>query len=371
MIAEPPKPDAETAATSVKIVAPDNLAPADWEAWVALQQATPSLASPYFRPEFTQAVAAVRDDVEIAVLSRDNRTVGFFPFQRGGFGAGKPVGGRLSDFHGVVSAPDLRIDAGEFLRACRLSHWDFDHLPTSQPLFISEESICEQSRYIDLTDGYEAWLENRMQSVPKDFKNLTRRIRKAEREVGPVRLELRTTDHAAFDTLLEWKSAQYSETGVFNVFQHDWTVNLLKRILEFSGEEFEGWLSSLYIEDSLVAVHMGFRSHDVLHYWFPAYSHEFAQCSPGLILLQEITRSAAELGIKRIDLGRGGERFKLSFGSDAVEVAEGSLEANSLGGNMRRGMRAAKSWIKGSHFAGAARVPARLIRPIREWMAFK
>jgi CelD/BcsL family acetyltransferase involved in cellulose biosynthesis len=48
-------------------------------AWRALQQADPALDSPLFHPEFTRAVAAVRDDVEVAVLEEAGEFVGFFP----------------------------------------------------------------------------------------------------------------------------------------------------------------------------------------------------------------------------------------------------------------------------------------------------
>ena len=41
----------------------------------------PQLDNPFFRPEFTQAVAAVRDDVEVAVLEIQQQPVGFFPYQ--------------------------------------------------------------------------------------------------------------------------------------------------------------------------------------------------------------------------------------------------------------------------------------------------
>ncbi len=51
-------------------------------AWTELQVANPDLASPYFAPEFTQAVAAVRDDVEVAVVEERGQIVAFFPFHR-------------------------------------------------------------------------------------------------------------------------------------------------------------------------------------------------------------------------------------------------------------------------------------------------
>src|SRR5262245_50996752 len=103
--------------------------------WLALQSADPVLDSPLFRPEFTEAVAEVRDDVEVALLEEGNDLVGFFPFQRGKRNVGRPVGGRLSDFQGIILAPDCRVEATELLRGCRLSAWHFDHWISSQRTF--------------------------------------------------------------------------------------------------------------------------------------------------------------------------------------------------------------------------------------------
>ena len=48
--------------------------------WVSLQQSFVQWQHPFLRPEFTAAVAAVRSDVEVAILHDGGRAVGFFPF---------------------------------------------------------------------------------------------------------------------------------------------------------------------------------------------------------------------------------------------------------------------------------------------------
>jgi hypothetical protein len=74
----------------------------------------PALVSPYLSPEFTQLMAAVRDDVFVAVLEQQGEAVGYFPYQRGALRIGKPVGGVMS---GVAVAPlpaELALtDAGD------------------------------------------------------------------------------------------------------------------------------------------------------------------------------------------------------------------------------------------------------------------
>ena len=71
--------------------------------WSDLQQADPALDSAFFRPEFVQMVAAVRSDVQVAILREGRRTVGFFPFQRNRRNVAQAVGGRLSEFQGVIA----------------------------------------------------------------------------------------------------------------------------------------------------------------------------------------------------------------------------------------------------------------------------
>src|ERR1700730_19289886 len=89
-----------------------------WREW---QQSNPALMSPYFRPEFTRAVASVRSDVFVAVIEDAE---GFFPFQRDRFGIGRPVGARMSDYHGVITRPGFSYDARQLVDRCGLSAWD-------------------------------------------------------------------------------------------------------------------------------------------------------------------------------------------------------------------------------------------------------
>ena len=61
----------------------------------------PALVSPYFCPEFTQAVGDVREDAFVGIVEDAGEFVGFFPFQRRALGVGKPIAGPLSDYQGL------------------------------------------------------------------------------------------------------------------------------------------------------------------------------------------------------------------------------------------------------------------------------
>src|SRR5207247_1307462 len=130
-------------------------------AWRVVQKSNPALANPYFSPEFTAAVAAVRNDVEVAVLVGATGAVGFLPYERGLRDVGTPVGGILSDYHGLISSPSLKFEPLDLLKSCRLAAWDFDHLLASQECFRPFHHHREPSPQIDVSRGYTAYAAER------------------------------------------------------------------------------------------------------------------------------------------------------------------------------------------------------------------
>jgi CelD/BcsL family acetyltransferase involved in cellulose biosynthesis len=335
------------------------------ERWAQLQEADPQLASPYFCPEFTQAAAAVQDGVRVAVMERVESVVGFFPFQRARMGVGRPVGGRLSDYQGVVAARDAEWDAEKLIRGCELSIWDFDHLLASQEPFRAFHQVVASSPVMDLSRGFEAYVQERRASGTNRIIQIMRKRRKLEREVGPLRFESHVSDASVLDEVIRWKSAQCRSTGAFDFFQLDWTVELVRRIHQTQTDRFGGVLSALYAGDRLAAAHMGMRSRSVCHWWFPGYAHDLAAYSPGSILLLELARWAADHGLTTLDLGKGDDAYKQSFLSSNVPVAEGSVIRPSLAGVNRRLRNATDSFLRRSPLAAPVRLSLRLQRRIR------
>jgi CelD/BcsL family acetyltransferase involved in cellulose biosynthesis len=66
--------------------------------WAEIQQSDSNLMSPYYCFEFTEALAAVRDDVYVAVIEDGSNVIGFFPYQSRRLGFGRPIGLGLSDY---------------------------------------------------------------------------------------------------------------------------------------------------------------------------------------------------------------------------------------------------------------------------------
>jgi CelD/BcsL family acetyltransferase involved in cellulose biosynthesis len=356
--------------TSIELTKPGKLAAGEWQVWREIQATNPAYASPYFRPEFAEAVAAVRGDVEVAVLKSGSEVVGFFPFQRGRLNLGKPLCGKLSDYHGPLLKPGVLIDPRALLSACRLAAWDFDHLVG--PIQAFEPYIAKRagSPQLDLSQGYAAYAQGRKQAGSDTVARSGQKLRKLIREIGPLEFKAEAEDEPAFEQLIAWKSAQYLRTGLADVFAFPWTRALLDRLRKQQGAAFSAPLSVMRAGGRIVAVALSIRSHGVLHCWFNAYDPELSAYSPGVLFMLQLAEQAQSLGIATIDLGRGDERYKASLASRYAEVCEGSITCPSLATWLRCRWRRTRDWVNDSPFKTTASLPGRLLRPVRQWFAY-
>lgn len=334
----------------VSVIGPADLGPRERARWRELQASNPSLGSPCFSWQFTRAVAAARRDVRIAVMEDGGAIVGFFPHQQR-LGAGEPIGGRMSDHHGVVAAPGTRWDWPGLLRGAGLSYWLFDHLPAAQnPGGLVSHSV---SPGLDLSQGFEAWLHRRREQG-STMARLPARLRKLERDVGPLRLELHSRDRRDFDTVVRLKSEQCRRTGQLDFFALGWPQALVEHIRDTDEPDFGGRLATLHAGDTLVAAHFGMSTPQVLQWWFPVYSHAHAHHSPGTLLLVEVARVAAAQGHQLLDLGRGDEDYKRRFADTSLPLVEGSVSRPTAVTAARRWKKRLGAWLRTSPVAAPA-----------------
>lgn len=334
--------------------------------WHELQSQTPELASPYFRPEFVQAVAAVRPNVEAAVLRDGDRVVGFFPFERYAGSIARPVGGRLSDYQGVIATAALNWRIEDILRGCQLKAWEFDHQLACQHQLAPFFAKAGQSRQLNLSAGYDTWLESR-RAAAKTVNETLRKFRKLQRDYT-IRFVWHTSDEAVFQQLMIWKSEQYRRTGADDLFANQPIVALLRRIWQTQQPHFAGVLSALYANDNLAAVHFSMQSGPMLHSWFPAYDPALGKHSPGASLLLSMAQEAVEHGATCIDLGKGDEEYKLALASDSVPLGEGVVETRAIAGAVRMGWRVAKDWVKQTPLKAPAKASLRWLRSMQTWI---
>ncbi|MGI9020971.1 MAG: GNAT family N-acetyltransferase [Solirubrobacterales bacterium] len=311
--------------TAARVLEPRELTNELTARWAEIQRQTALFASPFFHPAFTRLVAGARDDVRVAVLERDGDPVGFFPFQRGPLGVGRPVGSSLNDYQGVIADPDAEWEPGKLLRACGLRWFEFDHLIAGQEEFAPFHRHLSPSLVIDLSQGFEDYERVQREAGVKTIKRLRARWRKLERDHGPVRFEAHVADPHLLATLLAWKSAQYGRTGMADLLARPWFRQVIEAAHTASADGFAGLLSALWAGERPVALHLGLRSDSVWHYWLPAQDEdpELARCAPGLLLILAMAEHAERLGLRVLDFGKGEARHKREFANAENAVADG------------------------------------------------
>lgn len=318
----------------VSVVKPLDLGEAEVKRWRDLQTADPALGNPFLAPEFTLGVGRFRADVRVAIVEEGPDVVAFLPFERSAAGVGHPVGFGLTDLQGIIAPAELRLDATALLKACRLGVWDFDHLLAHQPTFQPFHTVQRVEPVMDLSGGFDAFIEEARQAAPKTHKTIRYKERKLGRDVGEVRYVFESSDEAMLKLLMAWKSDQYNRTGRTDRFTRPWIVKLVKHFHETGF----GVLSVLYAGDEPVSAHFGLRHGQVMAGWFPAYDTRFGKYSPGMIGHLRLAQGCAEHGITEIAMGRGGKEFKEGFKSREIPIAEGRVARASVG--------AALHWVR-------------------------
>lgn len=355
---------------NVQLKKPEMLTPAEHERWRQIVDCEPAFDSPYFHPEFTQAVSDCRDDVEVAVISDGREPVGFFPFQRCGQQA-RPVGGQLSDAHGIIHDGSLQLEDGQLrqlLRQCGLTAWHYHYQIESQIPAAHWQPQRDVAAVMNLTGGFAAYADR----LPSKnvIRQTERKARKLAREHGAVDFLWHSLQEEHLQQLMDWKSAQYAQSEIADVFAFDWTRQLLRHLWQRTGNELQGLLSVMTVADRPVALHLGLRAGAVLHQWFPAYDPALRDYSPGMIHLLEMARQSATHGVTRIDLGRMCH-YKSRLATDTVDVAAGNIDLQPVRRLLRHGYQQTFAWLRHSPLRSVTRVPGRMLRRLAERREFQ
>ena len=326
-------------------------------AWLDLRRRNPTLASPFFHPRFTEIVARHCDNIELAQVSEAGAGIdALLVFRRTKNNVGVAVGDFLADYHGIICAPEFCCDPRELLRQCGLIAFEFKQVLMPGLGFAPTGARLEPSRRIDLSSGFDAYRRNTPAVKSEQIK-----IRRIERDIGRLRFTLHDDREDVLETLFRWKGEQYRRTRGANKLADPWVTRVLRDICRTQEADFAGVLSSLYAGDVLAAAHLGMRSGNILHYWFPAYDASLKTYSPGLILLLRMLEHAPAAGITILDFGGSAAEYKIRFANAQQTLAYGSVERWSLHYVPRAIRRSARELI----------IAAGLEKPARRLYAFR
>lgn len=334
---------------------------AQWENW---RYAMSAYASPYFSLQWVREVDQVRDDVWIGVLHNERGDVtGYLPFQKRWGPVAIPVGGALSDYHGVIARPGAQLDLQKAMRQMGVGCFDFTHAPVSQSAFSSMVKVQYSSRVIDLRAGLQTYMDERKARGSSESKRARYRRNKLSKQLGELRFSAWSHDEDAFEQLLQWKQAQYVRTGQPDVFARDWTRELVTSLLRRSARgEFGGALFLLHAGDRLLAANYCLAEGSVLHAWFIAHDPELHKFSPGQALFEEMILQLADTDISEIDLGPGDYRFKLILSNRERGLGAGYVHGSMMAGMMRGAEYGMRNLIEHMPLGKFSELPGKAMR---------
>ncbi|OFV83763.1 MAG: hypothetical protein A2W26_08605 [Acidobacteria bacterium RBG_16_64_8] len=240
-------------------------------------------------------------------------------------GQAEPVGYPLADFQGPTPSLDCRFEPARVLRSARLATYDFDHLVDPTGSFARWCEAARLSPHVDLSRGFADYLDCLEQQGSGLLRDVRRKERMIQREVGPLNIEHDTNSVDDLVETIERKRAQYRRTGHRDALADPWRQALLHDLLKSASPDCHGVTSRLVAGGKTLSWHFGLRGRSVFHYWFPVIEERWSRFSPGQVLLMGMVAFEAERGSIVVDLGAGDEEYKRRFATGARVVYKGSV----------------------------------------------
>lgn len=342
---------------------PRELSPALATAWRVLQSDGRRWDSPFLSPCWARSVALARggDAVRVAVISEHGEPRAFMAAQVGAITA-IAAGGAMSDYEGLVGDPGPDFDPAELVRALGVSRYDFAHVPADQCAFAAHARGAALSWIVDVPDGYDAYAAQRRADGVSALKEIDRKRRKVEREVGQAVFTAASPSRADFDQLIAWKRAQYQATGQTDVLGVPWTLKLLEDLFVLDIPGFGGRLFTLRIDGKLAAAHFHLLGETTIHAWMIAHDPAFDRYSPGLLLFQDILRWMDGQPYDRFDLGYGDYRFKTELSNVQRTLIHGFVGPPSAATFMREAAYGVRRAVEALPLGRVSELPGKAMR---------
>ncbi len=348
----------------IDVVRPWELTAHAVERWAALQAAEPAHETPFLSPHWPRAVSRAQgsaSSVRVAVLGGMEDPKGFLAARVSPFTA-MPAGAPMNDYQGLVAEPGLEVDPREVVGALGVGRLDFCHMLESQTAFAAHARGVQPSRIIDVSGGYAAYEAERRAAGISALKDIDKKRRKVEREVGPVTFTAFSRSKGDFEQLVEWKRQAWRATGQTDLFAAGWPLRLVRGLFASRDPDFGGVLFTLHIGDKLAAAQLDIRGGSTVHSWIIGHDSAFDRYSPGMMLFQDILRWMDTVPYSRLDLGAGDYRFKRELANHEVGVAHGFVGNASAAAMMRQAAYGLRRVAESLPLGPVSELPAKAMR---------
>jgi CelD/BcsL family acetyltransferase involved in cellulose biosynthesis len=355
----------EASALQIDVLRPKELPASAMAAWRAMQRAGGGWDSPFLSPCWARSVelAKAGRDVRVAMLSEAGEPRAFMTAQVGKITA-LAAGGAMSDYEGLIGDPGPGFDVTQLVRALGVSRYDFSHVPAEQDAFARYARGGSVSWVIHVPDGYAAYAERRRADGVSALKEIDRKRRKLEREMGETRFTARSASKADFERLIELKRSQYRATGQTDVLNAGWTLKLLHDLFALDLPGFGGALFTLHVGEELAAVQLHLMGETTIHTWMVAHEDAFERYSPGLLLFQHILKWMDDQPFDRMDLGYGDYRFKRELSNLQRPLMHGFVGVPSAASFVRQAAYGVRRAAEALPLGAVSALPGKAMRRI-------
>ncbi len=284
-------------------------------------------------------VLGQRATPRVRTIHRDGRLIGLVPeaHEREGSPTGplevvRFMGGtEVTDYLGPIARREDRADVADaYLRALAEDRdWDelvFGGLAVDTDwaevlvraaeeldlriLEVADEDVCPR---LSTAGGYDAYLER----LPgKQRHELKRKARKLSRDAGDVRLvEVPAGElDGALDTFFDMATETETDKGGF--FAKDDMRTFFRALADEFAEERIFRLHLLMVAGAPGAATVSLVHGGEWGLYNSAFDQTLRHLAPGMVLVSELIRTAAEEGCRVFDLLRGDEPYKYRFGAE-------------------------------------------------------
>lgn len=236
------------------------------------------------------------------------------------------IGLAVSDYMLPIIKDNVVIDKKEFETIFQkifdqYNQIDLIHL-TNQPEIINNHinPLVKHFKNNIISTSYRILINSEWSSYTKNNKSVKRKIsslNRAKKQLTKFNSNISFLEYVGIssmtkvtNTLIEMKETQYKSSGVKNIFKYPMFKNFYLNLLKRDAFINKVHISSLAIDDKIIALHYGLKEGKTYYYLIPTYEQEFYKFSPGNILLKNLMEDTFDNSFNFFDFLPGNEKYK-------------------------------------------------------------